>query len=95
VVVANDYGSKLIGNVDIFSYYGIAACFILAVINYFILGLALSVGNYYLHSFAVWLACTLVFPVLGNISFIFFEYRLGLRSFVSALGMNLTWIPFT
>ena len=83
------------GNADLFSCYGIAACFILAVINYFILGLALSVGNYYLHSFAIWLACTFVFPVLGSVGFIFLECRLGLRSFVSALGRNLTWLPFT
>jgi hypothetical protein len=31
-----------------FSYYGIAAGFILSVVNYFILGLALSVDDYYL-----------------------------------------------
>ena len=77
-----------------FSYYGIAACFILSVSNYFILGLALSVQNYYLHSLGVWLACTIVFPILGNIGFALLEYRLGLRSLWSALGENLTWIPF-
>ena len=43
-----------------FSYYGIAGGFILSVVNYFILGLALGVDNYYLHSFEVWLACTFV-----------------------------------
>ena len=77
-----------------FSYYGIAAGFALSISNYFILGLALSVDNYYLHSFEVWLACTVVFPILGNIGFTLLEYRLGLRSLGSALGENLTWIPF-
>jgi cellulose synthase/poly-beta-1,6-N-acetylglucosamine synthase-like glycosyltransferase len=77
-----------------FSYYGIAAGFPLSVVNYFILGLALSVDNYYLHSFEVWLACTFVFPILGNVGFTLLEYRLGLRSLTSALGENLTWIPF-
>jgi len=77
-----------------FSYYGIAAGFILSVVNYFILGLALSVDNYYLHSFEVWLACTFVFPGLGNVGFTLLEYRLGLRSLFDALGENLTWIPF-
>jgi hypothetical protein len=82
------------GNADMFSYYGIAAGFILSVVNYFILGLALSVDNYYLHSFEVWLACTFVFPCLGNVAFTLLEYRLGLRSLLSALVENLTWIPF-
>ncbi|KAH9023732.1 glycosyl transferase family group 2-domain-containing protein [Lactarius pseudohatsudake] len=77
-----------------FSYYGIAGGFILSVVNYFILGLALGVDNYYLHSFEVWLACTFVFPGLGNVGFTLLEYRLGLRSLLSALAENLTWIPF-
>ncbi|KAH9172535.1 glycosyl transferase family group 2-domain-containing protein [Lactarius sanguifluus] len=77
-----------------FSYYGIAGGFILSVLNYFILGLALGVDNYYLHSFEVWLACTFVFPGLGNVGFTLLEYRLGLRSLISSLAENLTWIPF-
>ena len=77
-----------------FSHYSIAACFILSVSNYFILGLELGVQNYYLHSLGVWLACTFVFPILGNIGFTFLEYRLGIRSLRSALRENLTWIPF-
>lgn len=77
-----------------FSYYGIAAGFILSAVNYVILGLALSVDNYYLHSFEVWLACTVIFPGLGNVGFTLLEYRLGLRSIASALAENLTWIPF-
>jgi hypothetical protein len=77
-----------------FSYYGIAGAFILSVVNYFILGLALSVDNFYLHSFEVWLSCAFVFPVLGNVGFTLLEYRLGLRSIRSSLTENLTWIPF-
>ena len=76
-----------------FSYYGIAAGFPLSVVNYFILGLALSVDDY-LHLFEVWLACTFIFPTLGNVSFSLLECRLRLRSPRSALGENLFWIPF-
>ncbi len=77
-----------------FSYYGIAAGFVLSVVNYFVLGLALGVDNFYLHSFEVWLACTFVFPVLGNVGFTLLEYRLGVRSVLDALSENLTWVPF-
>ena len=77
-----------------FSYYGIAGAFVLSVINYVILGLALSVDNYYLHSFEVWLACTFVFPILGNVGFTLLEYRIEARSLPSALLEKLTWITF-
>ena len=77
-----------------FSYYGIAAGFVLSVVNYFILGLALNVDDYYLHLFEVWLACTFVFSILGNVSFALLDCRVGLRCPRSALGENLIWIPF-
>jgi hypothetical protein len=55
-------------------------CFLLSVINYIILGLAISVDGFYEHSFEIWLACTVVFPGAGNIGYTLLEYRLGQRS---------------
>jgi hypothetical protein len=77
-----------------FSYYGIAAGFLLSVINYIVLGLALSVDGYYEHSFEIWLACTVVFPGAGNIGYTLLEYRLGQRDLLDAFLENITWIPF-
>ena len=77
-----------------FSYYGIAAGFILSLVNYFILGLEISVDGFYEHSFEIWLACTVVFPGAGNIGFTLLEYRLGQRSLAASFFENITWIPF-
>lgn len=77
-----------------FSYYGIAASAVLSVLNYLILGFALDVDGFYLHSFEIWLACTVVFPLAGNVGFTLLEYRLGQRSLMSSLKENVTWIPF-
>jgi hypothetical protein len=77
-----------------FSYYGIAASAALAVINYIILGVAMDVDGFYIHSFEIWLACAFVFPVLGNVGFTFLEYRLGHRGIISSFIENITWIPF-
>ncbi|KAG6890188.1 hypothetical protein C0995_010893 [Termitomyces sp. Mi166 len=77
-----------------FSYYGIAASAVLSVLNYLLLGWALDVDGYYLHSFEIWLACTIVFPGAGNLGYTLLEYRLGQRDIFSALIENATWIPF-
>lgn len=77
-----------------FSYYGIAAAAALSVMNYLILGFALEIDGYFLKSFEVWLACTVVFPGLGNLGYTLLEYRLGHRSILSSLAENLTWVPF-
>ncbi|KAJ8457048.1 hypothetical protein ONZ45_g18470 [Pleurotus djamor] len=77
-----------------FSYYGIAAAAILSVVNYLLLGFEYDVDAYFLHSFEIWLACTVVFPGAGNVAFTLLQYRLGLRSLWSAAKENLTWIPF-
>ncbi|KAG6919684.1 hypothetical protein DXG01_002627 [Tephrocybe rancida] len=77
-----------------FSYYGIAASAVLSVLNYLLLGWALEVDGYYLHSFEIWLACTVVFPGAGNLGYTLLEYRLGLRDLFSAFVENVTWIPF-
>ena len=77
-----------------FSYYGIAAGLLLALINYLALGEALDIDGFYMHSFEIWLSCTFVFPVLGNIAFTFLEYRLGLRGIIPSFIENVTWVPF-
>ena len=77
-----------------FSYYGIAAGFLLSLVNYFILGLEISVDGFYEHSFEIWLACTVVFPGAGNIGFTLLEYRLGQRGLAASFFENITWIPF-
>lgn len=77
-----------------FSYYGLAAGALLSFMNYVILGLSFNVDGFYMHSFEIWLACTVVFPGAGNIGFTLLEYRLGQRSIVSSFLENITWIPF-
>ncbi|KAJ3534694.1 hypothetical protein NM688_g7097 [Phlebia brevispora] len=77
-----------------FSYYGLAAAAFLSVMNYFILGWAVDVDGFYLHSFEIWLACTVVFPGAGNIGFTLLEYRLGQRPLLQSFVENISWVPF-
>ncbi|KAL0568000.1 hypothetical protein V5O48_013993 [Marasmius crinis-equi] len=77
-----------------FSYYGIAASAVLSLLNYLVLGWALDVDGYYLKSFEIWLACTVVFPGAGNIGYTILEYRLGHRNIISSFVENMTWVPF-
>jgi len=77
-----------------FSYYGIAASATLSVVNYFILGMAFEVDAFYMHSFEIFLACIVVFPGAGNVSFSIFEYRLGKRDIFSAAFENFLYVPF-
>jgi hypothetical protein len=77
-----------------FSYYGIAAAAILSVMNYLLLGFSPPIDGYFLKSFEVWLACTVVFPGLGNLGYTILEYRLGHRSILSSAAENLMWVPF-
>ena len=55
----------------------------LSLLNYVLLGFSLPVDGFYLHSFEIWLACTVVFPGAGNIGFTIMEYRLGQKNLVS------------
>ncbi|KAJ7732133.1 glycosyl transferase family group 2-domain-containing protein [Mycena metata] len=77
-----------------FSYYGIAAAAVGSILNYLLLGLAPELDRFYLKSFEILLACTVVFPGLGNLGFTLLEYRLGHRNFFYALIENLRWVPF-
>jgi hypothetical protein len=73
---------------------GIAAGITLSLLNYFLLGFALSIDGWYYHSFEIWLACVVVFAGAGNLSFSLLEYRLGHRSFFGAFLENFSWVPF-
>ena len=73
---------------------GIAAAAILSLLNYLVLGFQVPIDGYFLHSFEVWLACTVIFPGLGNLGFTLLEYRLGQRNLLSSLSENLKWVPF-
>ena len=77
-----------------FSYYALAGSALLSLTNYLLLGWSFNVDSFYVHSFEVWLACIVVFPLAGNIGFTLLEYRLGQRSLLESLIENVTWIPF-
>ena len=66
----------------------------LSLMNYLLLGWAADVDGFYLHSFEIWLACTVVFPIAGNIGFTLLEYRLGQRNLIDGFLENIMWIPF-
>lgn len=73
---------------------GIAAATVGSIMNYLLLGLGPNLDRFYLHSFEILLACTVVFPGIGNLGFTLLEYRLGQRNFFAAMFENLRWIPF-
>ncbi|KAI0763980.1 glycosyl transferase family group 2-domain-containing protein [Trametes elegans] len=77
-----------------FSYYGIAAAITISVVNYVLLGFQFPVDGYYIHSFEIWLATTIVFIGSGNVGYTLLEYRLGEKSLFSSLIQNVIWIPF-
>jgi hypothetical protein len=62
---------------------GIAASITIGVINYALLGFQFPVDAFYLHSFEIWLATTVVFFGSGNVGFTLLEYRLGEKDLVS------------
>ncbi|KAJ3511596.1 hypothetical protein NLJ89_g4008 [Agrocybe chaxingu] len=74
--------------------YGIAAATVGSILNYLLLGLAPQIDRFYLHSFEILLACTVVFPGIGNLGYTLLEYRLGQRNFFGAMFENLRWVPF-
>ncbi|TFK37024.1 glycosyl transferase family group 2-domain-containing protein [Crucibulum laeve] len=77
-----------------FSYYGIAASVTISVINYVLLGFQFPVDGYFMHSFEIWLATTVVFWGSGTIGYTLLEYRLGNKPLIGAFLENLMWIPF-
>ncbi|KAI0646077.1 glycosyl transferase family group 2-domain-containing protein [Trametes meyenii] len=77
-----------------FSYYGIAAAITISIVNYVILGWQFPVDGYYMHSFEIWLATTIVFIGSGNVGYTLLEYRLGEKSLFSGFIQNIIWVPF-
>ncbi|KAL0959386.1 hypothetical protein HGRIS_014637 [Hohenbuehelia grisea] len=77
-----------------FSYYGIAATVTIGIVNYVFLGFQFPVDGYYMHSFEVFLATTVVFYGTGNIGYTLLEYRLGHKQLIAGLLENLMWVPF-
>ncbi|CAL1710811.1 unnamed protein product [Somion occarium] len=77
-----------------FSYYGIAGSITISIINYVLLGFQFPVDGFYIHSFEIWLATTVVFFGSGNVGFTLLEYRLGEKSIIRSFLENLLWIPF-
>lgn len=73
---------------------GIAIGLVLSLANYLLLGWGYEVDGFYRKSFEIWLACIVVFPCAGNVGFILLEYRLSMRSLLSACVETLKWIPF-
>ncbi len=73
---------------------GIAAAITISIVNYVMLGFQFPVDGFYMHSFEIWLATTVVFYGSGNVGFTLLEYRLGEKSILGALWENLMWVPF-
>ncbi|KAJ7740916.1 glycosyl transferase family group 2-domain-containing protein [Mycena maculata] len=77
-----------------FSYYGIAASVTIGLMNYILLGFEFPVDGFYIPSFEIWLACTVVFFGSGTIGYTLLEYRLGHKELLRGFLVNLLWIPF-
>ncbi|KAK0475534.1 glycosyl transferase family group 2-domain-containing protein [Armillaria novae-zelandiae] len=77
-----------------FSYYGIAASVTIGIINYALLGFQFPVDGFYMHSFEIWLATTVVFFGSGNVGYTLLEYRLGHKPLVRGFIENVMWVPF-
>ena len=80
--------------VDISDLDGLAASITIGILNYVLLGFEFPVDGFYIHSFEIWLATTVVFFGSGNVGFTILEYRLGEKSLLHGLLINLMWIPF-
>ncbi|KAJ8508325.1 hypothetical protein ONZ45_g9380 [Pleurotus djamor] len=77
-----------------FSYYGIAATVTLGIINYIFLGFQFPVDGFYMRSFEIFLATTVVFYGTGNFGYTMLEYRLGHKPLFKGLLENLMWVPY-
>ena len=69
---------------------GIAASITISIINYILLGLEFPVDGFYMHSFEIWLATTVVFIGSGNVGFTLLEYRLGEKPIVCSFTTSRT-----
>lgn len=55
---------------------GIAAALTLTLLNYLLLGFSVPVDGFYMRSWEMWLAITVVFVGAGNIGITILDYRL-------------------
>ena len=69
--------------IDMFSYYGIAGSITISLINYVLLGFQFPVDGFFMHSFEIFLATTVVFWGSGTVGYTLLEYRLGHKKLVS------------
>ncbi|EAU86690.2 hypothetical protein CC1G_06451 [Coprinopsis cinerea okayama7 len=60
--------------------YGIAGAITISLINYVLLGFQFPVDGFFMHSFEIWLATTVVFWGSGTVGYTLLEYRLGRKS---------------
>ncbi|GJJ06073.1 hypothetical protein Clacol_000262 [Clathrus columnatus] len=74
--------------------YGIAAAFTLTLLNYLLLGFAFPVDGFYMRSWEMWLAITVVFVGAGNVGITILDYRLYGKDLIHALWSNIKWVPF-
>jgi hypothetical protein len=61
---------------------GIAASITISLINYVLLGFQFPVDGFFMHSFEIFLATTVVFWGSGTIGYTLLEYRLGHKKLV-------------
>jgi len=73
---------------------GIAASITIGILNYVLLGFQFPVDNFYMHSFEIWLATSVVFFGSGTVGFTLLEYRLGYKELLWSAVENVKWIPF-
>ncbi|KAF2464877.1 uncharacterized protein BDR25DRAFT_380324 [Lindgomyces ingoldianus] len=75
------------------TYYAIGAAWTMTTVNYFAVGWFNSyLDKYYIDSWRVWFSIVIVFSGLGNIALAIMRYRIGQKSFLSALIENFKWI---
>lgn len=66
----------------------------IGIINYVLLGFQLPVDDFYMHSFEIWLATTVVFFGSGNVGYTILEYRLGQKALVSETSRSIFYDSF-
>jgi hypothetical protein len=76
------------------TYYALGSCWILTVLNYFVVGWLYGYqDNYYIDSFKILVALVAVFTVLGNVALAVLRYRIGRKALLDSFFENIKWIP--
>ncbi|OCK77120.1 hypothetical protein K432DRAFT_418823 [Lepidopterella palustris CBS 459.81] len=76
------------------TYYAIGAALPLSIINYFLTGwYADTLDHYYLASWKMLVGTLFVFNVISPITFAWFRYRMGERTFIWLLFEGMKWMP--